>query len=312
MEGKGRKFIRVLFWGLVILVLLGGFLWSFRAYFSANSLKFAVAQSGTITHQRQVAAIFANQELAVLAPCSGKVQYTGVDGQRFRRWETVATIQPSGAAPGTQQVQTLTQAIQAGMGGLFFRQSDGLESVITSENLISMDLNKLIALTANVKSPGATVQKGEVIGKLVNNLLPTQAFIELPSLDGLQVGKSISLEVGTQTVNAKILRKSDKPMGVIVQFPYYVNGSATKRYQEITWNYLPPTSGVVIPKSALWTQGEELGVFLWSDGVVHFKKVKVLDQDDKKACIENLPIGIPVVITPRKGLDGLVANVKNI
>lgn len=312
MEGKRRRIIHGLFWGSLFIVLIVGILWSYRSYFSAGGIKFAVAQTGTIIHERKVAAIFANQELPILSPLSGKIQFTGVDGQRFRRGEPVANVKADGAAPGTQQVQATNQSIQAGIGGLFFRQSDGLESVITTENLISMDLDKLLALTSNVRTAGATVQAGEVVGVMVNNLLPTQAFIELPSLDGLIVGKSLRLTTGNQTVNAKILRKSDKPMGVIVQFPYYVDGSTAKRHQDVTWIYLPPTSGVLVPKSALWTQGEEQGIFLWAEGVVHFKKVKVLDQDDNQACIENLPSGIPVVTNPRNGLEGLVANVKNI
>ena len=313
MERKRRKLIHGLFWGSLFIVLISGILWSYRSYFfSAGAIKFAVAQTGTITHERKVGAIFANQELPILSPLSGKIQFVGVDGQRFRRGEPVANVKTDGAAPGTLQGQAANQSIQAGMGGLFFRQSDGLESVITSENLISMDLDKLLALTSNVRTAGATVQAGEVVGIMVNNLLQTQAFIELPSIDGLIVGKSLRLTVGTQTVNAKILRKSDKPKGVIVQFPHYMDGSTAKRHQDVTWIYLPPTSGVLVPKSALWTQGEELGIFLWGEGVVHFKKVKVLDQDDDQACIENLPSGIPVVTTPRNGLEGLVANVKNI
>lgn len=314
MAGKRhkRKLIYGLFWGCVILVLMGVILWFNRFYLGAGSVKFAVAQTGMITHERKVAAIFANRELPILAPFSGTVQYIGANGQRFRRGETIAALQAGGVAPGTQQTQAESQAIPAEMGGLFFRQSDGLESVVTSDNLVSMDLNKLLALTPNVKSAGATVQTGEVIGVLVNNLLPTQAFVELPSIDGLAVGKSMRLTVGTQTLNAKILRLSDKPLGVIVQFPNYVDSSTTKRHQDITWVYLPPTSGVIVPKSALWTQGEEMGIFLWSEGVVHFKRVEVLDQDDKQACIKDLPSGIPVVTTPRDGLEGLVANVKNI
>jgi putative membrane fusion protein len=198
------------------------------------------------------------------------------------------------------------------MGGLFFRQSDGLELIMTGENLASMDLEKLLAQTANVKTAGASVQAGEVVGKIVNNLIPTQAFIELPSIEGLTIGKTLRLTAGNQTVSAKILRKSDNPMGVVVQFPYYLDGSVSKRRQDVTWVFLPPTSGVLVPRSALWTRGEELGIFVGSAGVVRFKKVKVLDQDDSQACIENLPNGIPVVITPRNGLEGLVANVKNI
>lgn len=310
MEGKRRKPI-YWFWGILFIVLTGGILWSYRSSITAGEIKFAVAQTGAITHERKVAATFANEEIPISAPSAGKIRFLGEDGQRFRRGEAVAVLQPEGAAPGMTQ-DAMNQTILAGMGGLFFRKSDGLESIMTSQNLNSMDLNKLLAQTANVKTAGATVQAGEVVGKIVNNLIPTQAFIELPSIDGLTIGKTLRLTAGNETVSAKILRKSDNPRGVIVQFPHYVDGSAAQRRQDVKWTYLPSTSGVLVPKSALWTQGEELGIFLWDEGVVHFKKVNVLDQDDSQVCIENLPSGIPVVITPRDGLEGLVANVKNI
>jgi len=310
MEGKRRK-PNYWFWGILFIVLAGGVVWCNRSTFIAGTIKFEVAQTGTINHERPVAATFANQELLVLTSLSGKVQYIGEDGQRVRRGDPVATVQPEGAAPGTKE-NYQSQTITVAMGGLFFRQSDGLESILTSENLVAMDLNKLLTQTSNVKAGGATVQTGEVLGKVVNNLIPTMAFLEIPNIDELTVGKTMRLTAGKQTVSAKILRKSDQPKGVIVQFPHYVDGTATQRRQEVTWIYRSPTSGVLIPKCALWTRGEELGVFLCSEGVVQFRKVKILDQDDDRACIANLPSGIPVVITPRDGLEGLVANVKNI
>ena len=311
MEGKRRKPI-YWFWGGLFIALVGGILWSYRSNFTLETIKFALAQTGTITHERKVAATFANQELPISAPFSGSVQFMGQDGQRFRRGEGVATLKTEGAAPGTKRENAQSQTILATMGGLFFHQTDGLETILTTENLTSMDLDKLLAQTANVKIPGANVQAGEFVGKIVNNLIPTQAFLELTSIEGLTVGKTIRITAGEQTVSAKILRKSEKPTGVVVMFPHYIDGSATKRRQEVTWIYQPPTTGVLVPRSALWTQGEELGVFLWSEGVVHFKKVKVLDQDDSSACIENLTSGVPIVITPRNGLEGLVADVKNI
>jgi len=311
MEGKRRKPI-YWFWGGLFIALVGGILWSYRSNFSLGTIKFVLAQTGTITHERKVAATFANQELPIPAPFTGSVQFMGEDGQRFRRGEGVATIKPEGAAPGTKRENAQNQTILATMGGLFFHQTDNLETIITTENLTSMDLDRLLAQTANVKILGASVQAGEFVGKIVNNLIPTQAFLELTSIEGLTVGKTIRITAGEQTVSAKILRKSEKPTGVVVMFPHYIDGSATKRRQEVTWIYQSPTSGVLVPRSALWTQGEELGVFLWNEGVVHFKKVKVLDQDDSQACIENLTSGIPIVIKPRNGLEGLVADVKNI
>lgn len=311
MEGKIKKPIHW-FWGILFIALVGGIWWSYRSYYTPMSIEFAVAQTGTIVHERKVAATFANQELPISAPASGSVKFISEDGQRVKRGEGVVTIQLGGAAPGTKPQIAQNQTIQATMGGLFFHQTDGLETILTTENLTSMDLDRLLAQTPNIKIPGANVQTGEFVGKIVNNLTPTQAFVELASIEGLIVGKTMRLTTGEQTVNAKILRRSDKPTGVIVAFPHYIDGSTTKRRQEVTWIYQSPTSGVIVPKSALWTQGEELGVFLGIEGVVHFKKVKVLDQDDSNACIENLTSGIPIVITPRSGLEGLVVGVKNI
>ncbi|MFZ3130440.1 MAG: HlyD family efflux transporter periplasmic adaptor subunit [Desulfosporosinus sp.] len=311
MGGKRRKPI-YWFWGILSIALGGGILWFFCSNFTFGTIKFEVAQTGTITHERKVAATFANQELPISAPFSGRVQFMGEDGQRFRRGEVVGTLQSEGAVSGTKLENAQNQTILATMGGLFFHQTDGLETIITTENLTSMDLARLLVQTANVKISGTNVQAGEFVGKIVNNLIPTQAFLEITSIEGLTVGKTIRLTVGEQTVSAKILRKSEKPTGVVVMFPHYIDGSATKRRQDVTWIYQSPTNGVLVPRSALWTQGEELGVFLWSGGVVHFKKVKVLDQDNVHACIENLTSGIPIVITPRNGLEGIVADVKNI
>lgn len=312
MEKKRKRQKNYWFWGILLIILVGGVVWSYRSNLMASDIKFAVAQTGTIIHERKVPATFANQELPVTAPFSGKIQFIGDDGQRFRRGETLATLQQDGAAPGTKQGSATNIAIPAATGGLFFHQSDGLETIMTSENLMSMDLEKLVAQASNTKTTGQTVQSGEVVGKIVNNLTPTVAFLQLQSIDGLTVGKTLRLITGNQTTNAKIMRKSEKPMGVIVQFPNYIDGSASNRHQEVTWSYSPQTSGVLIPKSALWTQGEELGVYISNEGVVHFKKVKVLDEDDQQACIDDLPSGIPVVTNPRNGLEGLIAKVKNI
>ncbi|WP_242832394.1 HlyD family efflux transporter periplasmic adaptor subunit [Desulfosporosinus orientis] len=286
---------------ILLLIITGGVAWCYRSAFIAGTIKFATAESGTITHERKVQATFANQELLVISPLSGNVEYLGEDGQRVRRGDPIAAV---------QSVQS--QTIAAAMSGLFIHKSDGLEPIITSENLLTMDLTKLLSQSANVKVSGDTVQTGDALGKIVNNLVPTVAFLEMPTVDGLIVGKTLRLKIGEQTLTAKIMRKSEEPRGVVAQFSNYVDGTAEQRRQEVTWIYRSPTSGVLIPKSALWTKGEELGVFLWSEGVVQFKKVKVLDENEDKACIEDLPNGIPVVITPRDGLEGLVPNPKKI
>lgn len=301
---------KICLWGSILIIVVGLILWFNWAELTKGNVRFAVAQSGTINHELTVAATFANLESPIPAPLSGTIQFVGEDGLRVRRGESIATIQPEAAAP--IQNQAISQMLSAPEGGLFFRQSDGLETIMTSQNMNSMDLSQLMTQASVVKSAGATVQTGEIIGKIVSNLVPTTAFVEINSVEGLTTGKKLRFKVGDQTLSATILRKSESPLGVVVQFPNYIDGSATKRRQELTWIAQGPTTGVLVPISALFTQGEEIGIFLGIEGVVHFKKAKILDQDDRYACIEDIPNGIPVVINPRDGLEGLVADVKNL
>lgn len=310
---RKRKKSYLWFWSLFILALVGGIGWCYRSTFISGTIEYAVAQTGMIKHERQIAATFANQELSVLAPFSGKVSYVGKDGQRIKRGEIVATILSEGASPGTTNTSQ-NKSLTADKGGLFFHQSDGLEAIMTGENLVGMDLNKLLAQTPNPKSEVETAQAGEVIGKIVNNLIPTVAFLKLPSIDDLKDKNSLRLIVGERTVNVKILRKSEDPMGVVVQFPYYVDSSGVQRCQDVTWVYRSPTSGVLIPKTSLWNRGEELGIYLCKSGVIKFKRVKVLDENEDWICVddEDLNSGVPVVTNPRDGLEGLIGDVKNL
>jgi len=306
MAGVKRRNWRGLLAAAAALVLFGGgALWAYRAQLQTATLKFGVAQPGTITHEVEVQAVFANQETVVTAPVAGQVSFSGEDGQRFRRGETVATVQPAGANPGAANPAT-AQAVAAPVGGLFFGQTDGLESVVTPDNLLNMDLAKLLAEKGSDKA-AKQVQSGEPVGKMVNNLGPSSAFLAVPSLDGLEVGQTLRLVVEGKTQTAKIKRKSGTPLGVVVQFNQYVDGSAERRVQDIVWVARPPVNGIVLPKQALWQQGEEQGVLVVMEGVIRFRRVKVLDQDSAQVCVDNLPTGMSVVLTPRSGLEGLAA-----
>ena len=322
----GRKF---LYGVLAVLVIASaGIVWYYRWHAAGGSIKFAVAQTGTIHHEHTLMASFANQEVLLTAPFAGQVQFTCADGERVRRGETVANLNREG--------YWQSQDIRAEAVGLFFRQTDGLETVFTIGNLEYMDWNELLRWHAGERQAETDehsgedqqtqediqaedfVYAGEFVGKIVNNLIPSQAFLELPDarelpdVEALTAGRTIRLTVGQETLSARVLRASEEALGVVVVFPHYIDGSATQRRQEVSWIYRTPTSGVLVPKSAVWDQGEEQGVFLWSEGVIHFKRVNILDQNEEYVCIENLNSGVPVVTTPREGLEGLVADVKNI
>jgi putative membrane fusion protein len=311
--------VKRLFWGSLLLILIGCSLgWVYRANWMSNSIEVEPAQIGTIDHFVPVKAVFANEEYVIQAPASGKVEFLGKEGQRFRRGESVALIHPDGASPGTNAGQQSTY-VSIPIGGLFFPKVDGLESVLTPQTLQEMDLAKILEQQGSLQDQSDLVQAGAPLGKVVNNLTPTVAFVEVKPTEDLSVGKTIKFNLKGEVESAKILRKSDNPPGLIVRFNQYLEGTVSERIQEVNWVERPSASGVIIPKSSLFTKGEEQGVYVVQEGIFQFRKVKVLDENDTLVCVEKskegdktegLPQGIPVIKNPRTGIEGLTAKVK--
>jgi hypothetical protein len=286
---------------VAVLTILG--LYFGRNILISKQLSVDYAQPGVIQHEIKVKATFVNREFIIYSATDGKVQFLGADGQRFRRGETIANIQTAASASGTNNKQRST-ALTAPSGGLLYRQIDGYESFLTAENLRGSDLAELLAVKGTAQEKDS-VQAGRAVAKIVDNLVPTEAFVEMPSLDNLAVDKKISFTVADQIQSAKIILLSENPLGVVVQFSQFVNSSMEQRHQEIIWNSRPPVSGLIIPRSSIWKQGEEQGVFVIVEGVARYRKVKILDENETQACVEGLPSGIPVITNPRNGIEGI-------
>ncbi|MDD2234966.1 MAG: HlyD family efflux transporter periplasmic adaptor subunit [Desulfitobacteriaceae bacterium] len=309
MKAKNLR-LKHLLWGMLILaVLFASGLWFYRSVLIGRLLAFAYAQQGEIGHGVKVQATFVNREYVIYSKVAGKVEFLGTDGQRFRRGDIVAKVRPEGAAPGTMNGSQSDVALIAPDGGLLFRKIDGYETFLTAENLRGTNLAELLSEKAIVRETDP-VQPGGAAGKIVNNLVPTEAFIEMPSLDNLVIGKSLRFNITDQLQTAKIILKSENPLGIVVQFNQFVDGSVQNRRQEIVWVSQPSVKGVIIPKSSLWFHGEEQGVYVINEGVIQYRKVNILDQDETQVCIEGLAPGMLVVTNPGKGIEGLSAGGK--
>lgn len=288
----------------VVLALLGAVMVGagfYRAAWGQERITYARIEPGTITHEQKLEAVFANEETVLQAPTAGKVNFYGKEGERFRRGAGVAQIVPEGAAPGTTGTSQGT-VVATPRGGLVFQEIDGLETVLTPNNLLTTDLTKLLGQTGSTKKP-ERLQAGETFAKVVNNLAPTYAFIYLPKLDEA-TGKNLTFMIGGELESAKIVRKSQNPLGVVVQFPHFLDGTVQNRHQSLNWVNGSPVQGLLIPKSALSQQGDKEGVYAVQEGVIRFKTVQVLDQDSLQVCVKGLQEGGLVVANPRPDLEG--------
>lgn len=299
---KGKQRLQTIFI-LIFILLISGLIGLYRMVWLPEQPNLVRVEAGAIKHEVEIDATFANQEYVLQAPLAGKVSFIASDGQRFRKGESIATITPEGVAPGAQS-SGQSRTVSAPHGGLLYHKVDGLEGLLTPDNLVTMDLNKLVTQSPSEKAL-SSVQTGEIFGKIVDNLTSTSAFLELPGLDGITKGQNLSLRIDGKTENAKILRKSESPKGVVVQFAHFIDSSLEKRKQKLNWIMRPPVNGIIVPKTALWQDGGKEGIYLVVEGVIRFREVKVLDANDTEACIKDLKEGMFIVSNPRQGLEGM-------
>ncbi|MGE4271391.1 MAG: HlyD family efflux transporter periplasmic adaptor subunit [Desulfitobacterium sp.] len=336
------RMMRVVGVGALLLLLIGSLGWVYRSNFLTGSLKVELAKQGDIKHQQIVSVVFASEEALLKAPAAGTPKFLVQEGERIRKGDPVATVQSGGVVLGQDNV-AYSNTLVAPIGGLVFSATDGLETFLTPEHLLSMDVSKILQQTVagsaesgaeatvpqsnpsnreaqasqtsqdtqTVQSSGVSVASGKVIGKIVNNLLPTVAVIKVDT-QGYEVGKNVKVLINDQSFTAKIMRLLDDPQGLVVQFNQYIDGTSRQRFQEIALVVKPTVSGILIPKSSLWIKGEEQGVYVVQESAIQYRKVKILDENDEFVCVENLPHGIPVIINPRASLDGLTINIKNV
>lgn len=294
----------------LLVCILGLSLWAANTFWVSLNREYDIAFQGMVTHEVDVKTYFANQETLVFSPLEGTVRLPEEEGVRVGKGDELAVITPAGVnyAVFGDEVQ-----IQAPSAGLFYSDLDTIEEILTPENLEKMALSSVITETERLykeytEKIGADriegqVSKNKAIGKIVNNLAPSWAFVRLPSLEGLIKGNRINFKVGEQEYSAQAIKLSTDPKGVVVKFPEYINGSTQDRIQIIQWIKKAPTQGVIVPAKALYTRGEEKGVFVSQKGVLTFKPVKIIDYNQEYACIENIPVGQKIVVNPDQKLE---------
>lgn len=293
---------RIILRGLLLaaVMVIGYFAYTSWQYAKTTAPRYEGAQTGILKHEVHVKATFANEEAVLQAPQAGKLNLLAAEGKRLRKGEEVASV--SAAAVMAASGGSLT--VTAPIGGLYVSSTDGLETLYTFDHFMSMDLSQVFANPGSAHKVGTEVNYGDPVGKIVNNLTPTAAFVAFPSLKGINLNDTLKFEIDGQTCTAEVLRKTDRPSGVVVRFANFINGSLTERQKEVIWLSAPSTSGVLVPKSALWNKGEERGVLADIDGIISFRRVVVDDENETQACVENLPAGTMVVVNPNPKMEG--------
>lgn len=306
MSKKSRK--RPNYFAIIIIGLIIGFIiWNYHSIWVVHQLSTDVVRQDWVRHEKTRQALFANTETTLTAPEEGKVTLIQEEeGRRFKKGETVARLLPTGVSngPSKPEVQVL-----APIAGLFYSSRDGMEEVVTPENLMNMDLEGLMTQVQNTQLPvamdTAPVSKFAPIGKMVNNLYPSWMFVHLAATDTMAKGDIVKFIIEGEEYSGTVMKVSAQPQGAVIRFSHYVKGTVENRKQDVIWTYQNATKGLVVPASSLLTIGEEKGVYVSEQGVIRFRNVKVLDSNESLVCVEGIPEGAQVIVNPREGIEGL-------
>lgn len=218
---------------------------------------------------------------------SGGVINTAIKDLDARRSEIESTITSS------------SEKIYASNSGIFVPFTDGYEGIFKAEDydLITLDMiEDCIKNSKNVKSNQVfEYNAGDGVCKTVNNTKWLLAC-EMTKEDtyGLKKGNSVKVRIADDTraeANAKIIKlysEDDERFICILELGDAIKNAYSNRVSEVEIVKVSH-SGLSIPSSALrFSEDNEAGVYVNSNGVVKFRKVNVLYSNDDIAIVENI------------------------
>jgi len=287
---------------IIIIAVIGvlGFLtWTYLSHWPDGGLEPVTVEEGWVSHEKTLSAVFANVETVLTAPTEGNV-IPVEEGQRFRKGDAVARVIPTGLNYGRSAGEV---AVNTPHSGIFYSTLDGLEQLITPENMMNLGLDGLMSQMRNIQEAasadkGKAVSRYSPIGKVVDNLSPSWMFVFLEETDAMEDGSTSKYIINDGEYLGTVMKLSDKPKGAVICLNQYVNGSSANRRQNVVWKYKQSSKGMLVPLNSLYCHGEEKGVYVVEKGIVTFKGVRVLDANDSVACVEGLLEGAEIIPSP--------------
>ncbi len=196
--------------------------------------------------------------------------------------------------------------IYSQISGVFSKNVDSLESVLTPKNILTYKLADYEKLGDMAKENKSTADSGQPVCKVVNNHeWYVMTTVKKEEAGELKVGKKIKMRFGYLpgvTANGKIEYMSQEDGGtdkivVVIKFEEYREGVFSLRYSDMEL-ILESYEGYQIPVSALRvTEDGKKGVLVKSAGVQVIKPCNVIYSDTVRQT---------VIITPVSGSKNLL------
>ncbi|SMB94417.1 putative membrane fusion protein [Thermanaeromonas toyohensis ToBE] len=256
---------------------------------------------GSLEKTTHLKALVIREEIVLTAPAGGILKRVVPEAERVAAGGTIAQIKLAGVASGDTGIRSIT----APFAGQVCYHPDGLENVLRPGIWEKMSYHNIFSLTSKATqfSPGETVQAGEPLIRLVNNLHPLFLYIvvdEVPPEWKLQ--KQVSLLWPGQEDRLKLkvanLYMVDNRAVLVLRLDNWGNEWLDKRLVELE-AVVERYPGFILPRQALVTLPDgSKGVYVLSGREVRFQEVQVVGMVGDKMSVKGVNPNVEVVINP--------------
>lgn len=184
-------------------------------------------------------------------------------------------------------ISTHTTVISAPSGGYFSGTVDGYETVLTTDMLDKLDVD-----TFHAKLAAPATADAKALGKILRGFYwHLGAVVNKNEAQDFAVGHTYALRFaqisGDVPVTLEAIRPQENGNKVLLLFKGSVFDSELVSMRQQVVDIIRGTyTGIKVPKSAIRTQGNTLGVYTLSGSVSRFKKIVPLYEGDTYYVIE--------------------------
>ena len=300
--------------GLIFLFLIAFFGWLGNSFVNnmlvPQLIDLENPRYGIIQDRLECKGTLIYSEKVITAPQSGKIKFLIDQGERVRLGTQVAQI--TAATIETSSGEKVF-SVRAPMTGLVTYRLDGLEQVLTPSSFNELELTKVEKLKGTAKefAQGEEVEKGQIIGKIINNLESVYIYTQIDkgAIDPqyLKISKFLQLQMDS---NADLyfwkvieVRPSKEADLVILENRRFREPFLNNR--EVDFGIVKTRfEGYIIPEKALVKKGKEPGVYIKHKETLRWKPVEVIGSIDGNLAIKGLAPETQFVTNPSLAREG--------
>ncbi|MEA1960966.1 MAG: HlyD family efflux transporter periplasmic adaptor subunit [Bacillota bacterium] len=238
-------------------------------------------QNSSFEESIECRAMILTEEQTIYATHDGYFENMAKEGQKVRRNALIGSLV-------NNKMKTPIYSLNS---GIFTMRTDGLEDIVPGICLQTAG-DELFEYQPVLKGEGQRVSNGDVLCKVVDNLVPSRIIIEVPNSIELVLkpGGRFKIGVGENEPSYAVIQEvavHEKGTLLLLQMKEFRQDFINKRYTAARF-ITEILDGSLIPAAALTEENGIKGVYCMKGDSFRFKNVELVKIIDDKALVNGL------------------------